>query len=177
MEIVTLMKMAAPAVVRPTNPSWPLVLIPLTLPAPHLPAHTSGTTTSAVFPAHRVSEGSGKYVIDDPWSHDVSKTFAIRERQTRVLASAIGLDLPRRGGLNQRFWSIHRFAFLRATLSASLQLLQISVDSPHTVVSSSWFSTDFHMRARGSQRASTRLWEQALIWRSLYGTHSIIVLS
>jgi hypothetical protein len=45
---------------------------------------------------------------------------------------------PRRHSLphlnNQRFWSIHRFAFLRATLSAALQLLQISVDSPFTVV-------------------------------------------
>jgi hypothetical protein len=66
-------------------------------------------------------------------------------------------------GLNQRFWSIQRFAFLRTTLSASLQLLQISVDSPFTVVSSSWFPTDFDMRARGNQRASTRLWEQTLI--------------
>jgi hypothetical protein len=71
-----------------------------------------------------------------------------------------GLEVANR---DQRFWSIHRFAFLRATLSASLQLLQISADSPFTVVSSSWCPTDLDMRARGNQRASTRLWEQTLI--------------
>ena len=66
-------------------------------------------------------------------------------------------------GLNQRFWSIHRLAFRRATLSVSLQLLQISDATHDTVLTNSWVPTDFHMTARGTQRASARLWEQTLI--------------
>ena len=65
--------------------------------------------------------------------------------------------------LDQRFWSIHSLAFLRATLSASLLLLQHSVGSPHTVCSSSLLPPDFNIKAKGTQRSSARLWEQTLI--------------